>query len=63
MIDGARPAMIEAAVALDQAPALATLIERGRYIPDAVSAFPSVTPVCAATIATGLGPDRHQIPR
>ena len=54
--------MIEQAVAADQAPALAALIERGSYIPDAVSAFPSVTPVCAATIATGLGPDRHRIP-
>jgi hypothetical protein len=62
VIDGARPAMIEQAVAQEQAPALAALIERGSYIPDAVSVFPSVTPVCAATIATGLGPDRHRIP-
>jgi hypothetical protein len=62
VIDGARPAMIEQAVAAEQAPALAALIERGSYVPDAVSAFPSVTPVCAATIATGLGPDRHHIP-
>jgi Type I phosphodiesterase / nucleotide pyrophosphatase len=62
VIDGARPAMIEQAVAEDRAPALAALIERGGYVPDAVAAFPSVTPVCAATIATGLGPDRHLIP-
>jgi hypothetical protein len=54
--------MVEQAVAEDRAPALATLIERGAYVPDAVAAFPSVTPVCAATIATGLGPDRHHIP-
>jgi len=54
--------MIEQAVAAEQAPALAALIERGSYVPDAVSAFPSVTPVCSATIATGLGPDRHRIP-
>jgi hypothetical protein len=27
-----------------------------------VAAFPSVTPVCAATITTGVGPDRHHIP-
>jgi len=54
--------MVEAAVADDRAPALAALIERGSYVPDAVAAFPSVTPVCAATIATGLGPDRHLIP-
>jgi hypothetical protein len=54
--------MVEQAVGEDRAPALATLIERGAYVPDAVAAFPSVTPVCAATIATGLGPDRHHIP-
>jgi len=61
VIDGARPAMIEAAVAEGRAPCLATLIERGTYT-EAVATFPSVTPVCAATIATGLGPDRHRIP-
>ena len=27
-----------------------------------MAAFPSVTPVCSASIATGAGPDRHQIP-
>ena len=62
MIDGARPAMIEQAVADGRAPSLATLIERGSYTGEAVATFPSVTPVCAATIATGLGPDRHRIP-
>ena len=54
--------MIDEAVADGHAPALAALIERGTYVRDAVAAFPSVTPVCAATIATGLGPDRHGIP-
>ena len=54
--------MIDHAVAEGRAPALATLIERGRFVRDAVAAFPSVTPVCAATIATGVGPDRHLIP-
>ncbi len=62
VIDGARPAMIDDAIAEGSAPALATLIERGSYVRDAVAAFPSVTPVCAATIATGLSPDRHGIP-
>jgi len=62
VIDGARPPMLEQAAADGLAPALATLIERGRYVGDAVAAFPSVTPVCAASIATGLGPDRHGIP-
>jgi hypothetical protein len=62
VIDGARPAMVEEAVADGHAPCLATLIERGSYSGEAVAAFPSVTPVCSATIATGLGPDRHRIP-
>ena len=54
--------MVEQAVADGRAPCLATLIERGSYSGEAVATFPSVTPVCAATIATGLGPDRHRIP-
>jgi len=62
VIDGARPAMIDQAVADGHAPCLATLIERGSYSGEAVAAFPSVTPVCSATIATGFGPDRHRIP-
>ncbi|MGD0197629.1 MAG: alkaline phosphatase family protein [Solirubrobacteraceae bacterium] len=62
VIDGAAPAMIERTVAAGRAPALAALIERGSFVPDAVSVFPSVTPVCAASIATGLGQDRHLIP-
>ena len=45
-----------------RAPALATLMERGTYVNDCVSSFPSVTPVAAASIATGLGPDEHHIP-
>jgi hypothetical protein len=62
VIDGARPAMVEQAVADGRAPCLATLIERGSYCSEAVATFPSVTPVCAATITTGHGPDRHRIP-
>jgi hypothetical protein len=62
VIDGATPAMIERTVAAGRAPCLATLIERGSFVRDAVSVFPSVTPVCAASIATGLGQDRHHIP-
>ena len=62
VIDGAAPGMVERAVAAGRAPALAALIERGSFVRDAVSVFPSVTPVCAASIATGVGQDRHHIP-
>jgi hypothetical protein len=62
IIDGCKPSMLERAVATGRAPALAAILERGHYVDELVAAFPSVTPVCAATIATGVGPDRHHIP-
>jgi hypothetical protein len=62
VIDGCKPSMLERAVATGRAPGLAAIIERGVYVDDLVAAFPSVTPVCAATIATGVGPDAHHIP-
>jgi hypothetical protein len=62
VIDAMKPEMLERAVSTGRAPVLATLMERGRYTGECVAAFPSVTPVCAATIATGAAPDRHRIP-
>jgi hypothetical protein len=62
VIDAMSPEMLDRAVESGVAPMLATLIERGRYIPDCVAAFPSVTPVCAASIVTGLAQDEHLIP-
>src|SRR4051812_14244185 len=54
--------MLERAVDQGRAPVLAKIMERGTYVRDCVSAFPSVTPVAAASIATGLGPADHHIP-
>ncbi len=62
VIDAMKPAMLERAVAGGRAPSLELLIERGEHVDDCVAAFPSVTPVCAASIATGTGPNRHEIP-
>nr|MDQ6915571.1 alkaline phosphatase family protein [Actinomycetota bacterium] len=62
VIDGLRPAILESVVSDGRAPALAALMERGTYVDDCVAAFPSVTPVCTSTIATGAGPDRHRVP-
>jgi hypothetical protein len=56
------PAMLARAVRSGRAPTLELLMDRGVYIEDCTAAFPSVTPVCAATIATGLSQDRHLIP-
>ena len=62
MIDGLAPATLERGVADGRAPTLAALLDRGIYIDDCIAAFPSVTPVCAASIVTGVGPDEHRIP-
>ncbi len=56
------PQMLERAVASGAAPVLERLIAGGRYVPDCVAAFPSVTPVCAASIVTGSSQDEHEIP-
>jgi hypothetical protein len=61
VIDGLTPSVFEAAVELGRAPALAFLAEHGRYR-RALSTFPSLTPVCASSIATGAHPDVHRIP-
>jgi hypothetical protein len=62
IIDALKPSMLERAIAGGRAPALARIREQGVYVGDCVAEFPSVTPVCAATITTGVGPDQHLIP-
>jgi Type I phosphodiesterase / nucleotide pyrophosphatase len=57
VIDGLTPSMFEAA----DTPALRFLAEHGSYR-RAASTFPSLTPVCLSSIATGSHPDRHHIP-
>ena len=62
VIDAMAPEMLERAVAAGAAPVLEELMRRGHYVPGCVAAFPSVTPVCAASIVTGLAQDAHHIP-
>jgi hypothetical protein len=62
VIDGVKPAMLERAIEAGRAPTLKRIVELGVYVDDCVSAFPSITPVCAATIATGVTQDEHLIP-
>jgi hypothetical protein len=62
VIDALKPEMLERAIATGRAPALARIAQDGVYVSDCVAAFPSVTPVCAATITTGVLPDQHLIP-
>jgi hypothetical protein len=62
VVDAMKPEMLDRAIAGGRAPALQRIAEQGVYVNDVVAAFPSVTPVCAATITTGVGPDEHLIP-
>jgi predicted AlkP superfamily pyrophosphatase or phosphodiesterase len=61
VIDGLTPEVFEQAVERTTAPTLAELHAVGSYA-RAVSTFPSLTPVCMATLATGAHPDVHEIP-
>jgi predicted AlkP superfamily pyrophosphatase or phosphodiesterase len=61
VIDGLTPEAFERAVERRSAPTLAALHELGTY-GRAMSTFPSLTPVCVATLATGAHPDVHEIP-
>ena len=62
VIDALSPDALDRAIDSGQAPVLAELVRRGDYARDCVSTFPSLTPVAASAIATGLGPDEHLIP-
>jgi predicted AlkP superfamily pyrophosphatase or phosphodiesterase len=61
VIDGMTPAAFERALESGRAPSLAFLAEHGDYR-RATSVFPSLTPVCISSIATGAGPGVHHIP-
>lgn len=62
VIDGCKPSMLRRAIDTGRAPALKAIEERGTNAESCVAAFPSVTPVCAAAIATGTLQDVHHIP-
>ncbi|MDQ5822292.1 MAG: alkaline phosphatase family protein [Actinomycetota bacterium] len=61
VIDGLTPWMFESAVTEERAPTLSFLVDQGSYAV-ATSTFPSLTPVCLSSIATGAHPDVHGIP-
>jgi len=62
VIDGLGAAPLRRALADGHAAHIQTLLDAGARFDDAISPFPSLTPVCLATIITGAGPDQHRIP-
>jgi len=61
VIDGLTPTMLEASLGTPSTPTLTALAERA-VLGRATSTFPSLTPVCLSSIATGAHPDVHEIP-
>jgi hypothetical protein len=61
VIDGLTPGALEQGLADGRLPALAALAEAG-VTGQGTSVFPSLTPVCLSSIATGAYPDVHHIP-
>jgi predicted AlkP superfamily pyrophosphatase or phosphodiesterase len=61
VIDGLTPEALERGLAAGRLPALASLSEAG-WTGRGTSVFPSLTPVCLSSIATGAFPDVHHIP-
>ena len=61
VIDGLTPSMLEGAIGSGDTPTLAALAAAATY-GRATSVFPSLTPVCLSSIATGAHGDIHEIP-
>jgi hypothetical protein len=61
VIDGLTPALLDRALEESRVPAIAELVARGTQRLGTTT-FPSVTPVCLTTLATGAHPDVHGIP-
>jgi hypothetical protein len=61
VVDGCSPPQLRRAIDEGRAPMLARAVEEGQ-LHESVAAFPSVTPVCATALATGVRQDRHRIP-
>jgi hypothetical protein len=61
VVDGCSPPQLQRAIDEGRAPMLARAVEEGQ-LHESVAAFPSVTPVCATALATGVRQDRHRIP-
>jgi predicted AlkP superfamily pyrophosphatase or phosphodiesterase len=61
IIDGLTPVALERGLEDGRLPALGLLHEAGTYA-RGTTTFPSVTPVCLTSIATGAHPDVHGIP-
>ncbi|GAA4706373.1 alkaline phosphatase family protein [Brevibacillus fulvus] len=62
LIDSMMPEVLDQCIAEDKAPALKFLVEKGQYISDCVTAFPTMTASVDCSLITGVYPDQHKVP-
>lgn len=62
LIDSMMPDVLEQCIAAGKAPGMQFLMERGQYIPDCVTVFPTMTASIDCSLITGVYPDRHKVP-
>ncbi|WP_277673637.1 alkaline phosphatase family protein [Piscibacillus halophilus] len=61
-IDSLMTEPLQYSIKKDKAPAIEFLINHGTFIPDMVSAFPTMSVTIDSTLLTGTYPDQHHIP-
>ncbi len=62
VVDSFNPGSLKRAMERKMVPAMEFLKRRGFFTDRCVSVFPTMTPTCASTIATGTPPSDHQVP-
>lgn len=62
IVDSFNPTALKRAFDRKMVPAMEFLKRRGYFTDRCVSVFPTMTPTCASTIATGTPPSDHQVP-
>jgi hypothetical protein len=61
VVDAMHPVKLLEAIDSGEAPTFGALLERGRFVENCVSSFPSVTPVACSEMLTGVGPGEHGV--
>lgn len=62
LIDSMMSDVLKQAIEAKKAPALQFFMERGDFVPDCVTVFPTMTASVDCSLITGVYPDQHKIP-
>ncbi|MGE5704261.1 MAG: alkaline phosphatase family protein [Clostridia bacterium] len=62
LVDSMMPDVLEDCVKQRKAPAFQFLMDRGEYVPDCVTVFPTMTASIDCSLLTGVYPDQHTVP-